>query len=52
MPVKIDLHVLLHYVTHVVTYYLSVTGVSNAVGGLAVLDAGSITFTPKDDNRA
>ncbi len=49
MPVTIDPADLLANDTDVDLDTLSVTGVSNAVGGLAVLDAGSITFTPDAD---
>ena len=49
MPVTIDPADLVADDTDVDLDTLSVTGVSNAVGGLAVLDAGSITFTPDAD---
>ena len=49
MPVTIDPADLLADDTDVDGDTLSVTGVSNAVGGMAVLDAGSITFTPDAD---
>ena len=49
MPVTIDPADLVADDTDVDLDTLSVTGVSNAVGGSAVLDAGSITFTPDAD---